>query len=72
MLENLFFESLGGDLPRVEDEKGKFKFPVTFHDGLESIEEAPDLLSLDPPKKKEKQIKVIELGKKNKNKKGLF
>lgn len=72
MLENLFFETLGGELQNIEEEKGKLKFPVTFHDDLKTIGETPDLLSLEPPKKKEKQIKVIELGKKDKNKKGLF
>lgn len=51
---------------------GKLKFPVTFHDKIEKIGEVPDLLSLEPPKKKEKSIKVVDLGKKNKNKKGLF
>ena len=51
---------------------GKLKFPVTFHDKIEKIVEVPDLLSLEPPKKKEKSIKVVDLGKKNKNKKGLF
>jgi len=51
---------------------GKLKFPVTFHDKIEKINEVPDLLSLEPPKKKEKTVKVVELGKKNKNKKGLF
>ena len=51
---------------------GKLKFPVTFHDKIEKIVEVPDLLSLEPPKRKEKGVKVVELGKKNKNKKGLF
>jgi hypothetical protein len=51
---------------------GKLKFPVTFHDELPTIGEIQNLLSLDPPKKKEQTIRVVELGKKNKNKKGLF
>ncbi len=72
MFDNLFFETLGGDLPKIKEEKGKLKFPVTFHDGLKSIEKLPDLLSLEPPRRKEKELKVINLGKKNKNKKGLF
>jgi len=51
---------------------GKLKFPVTFHEKLPLIEEIQEFLSLDPPKKKEQSIKVVDLGKKNKNKKGLF
>ena len=51
---------------------GKLKFPVTFHDEMNPVEEIQDLLSLNPPKKKENKTKVVELGKKNKNKKGLF
>ena len=50
---------------------GKLKFPITFHDQLVSIDEIQNL-SLTPPKKKEQIVKVVELGKKNKNKKGLF
>jgi hypothetical protein len=51
---------------------GKLKHPVTFHDKIPPIEEIPDQLTLKQPKKKETKVKVVDLGKKNKDKKGLF
>lgn len=50
----------------------KLKFPISFHDEMDKIKESPDLLSLPLPRKKEKSVKIVDLGKNNKNKKGLF
>ena len=47
---------------------GKLKFPVTFHDEIPKIDEIEDQLTLPPPKKKDKVIKVIEISKKSKSK----
>lgn len=47
---------------------GKFKFPVTFHDEMPKIDEIEEQLILHPPKKKDKSIRVIELGNKSKTK----
>lgn len=68
------FENLNQweDFLKTSESDGKLKFPVTFHDSIEKIDETPDLLSLSPPKKKDKGVKTVDLGKKDKNKKGLF
>ena len=60
-------------LEKIESD-GKFKFPISFHDPIESVDQIPNLLSLRPPVKREEKAKVVELKKKNKskNKKSLF
>lgn len=58
-------------LDKVEGD-GKLKFPVTFHESIPPIEEMPDQLTLLPPKKKGTKVKVVDLGKNKKDKKGLF
>jgi hypothetical protein len=68
-IENM--ELWEGSLDKVEGD-GKLKFPVTFHDSIPPIEEIPNKLTLLPPKKKETKVKVVELGKNKKDKKGLF
>jgi hypothetical protein len=71
---NLSFENTElweESLDKVEGD-GKLKFPVTFHDQIPPIEEIPDQLTLLPPKKQEKSVRVIQLGKNKKDKKGLF
>ena len=71
---NLSFENTEAweeSLDKVEGD-GKLKFPVTFHEEIPKIEEMPDHLTLLPPKKKETKVKVVELGKNKKDKKGLF
>ena len=71
---NLSFENTEAweeSLDKVEGD-GKLKFPVTFHEEIPKIEEIKDHLTLLPPKKKETKVKVVELGKNKKDKKGLF
>jgi hypothetical protein len=47
---------------------GKLKFPVTFHDEIPKIDEIEDQLTLPQPKKKDKIIRVVEIGKKSRTK----
>lgn len=52
---------------------GKLKFPVTFFEDIPLIEEIENQLTLSPPKKKDKIVKTITLGKKSKkDKNSLF
>jgi len=68
------FESMDQWEDYLDEKKpdGKLKHPVTFHDEIPAIQEIPDQLTLKEPKKKENKFKVVDLNKKNKDKKGLF
>lgn len=60
------------DSKRKKEPDGKFKFPVTFHDDIPPIGEIEEKITISAPKMKVKKAKVVELNKKNKDKKGLF
>lgn len=71
---NLSFEDTAmweESLDKVEGD-GKLKFPITFHEDIPRIDEIPDQLTLSPPRKQGKSVKVVQLGKNKKDKKGLF
>jgi hypothetical protein len=52
---------------------GKLKFPVTFFEDIPPIKEIENQLTLSPPKRKDKIVKTVTLGKKSKkDKNSLF
>lgn len=61
------------DILDSDSQDGKLKFPVTFLEEIPPIEEIENQLTLSPPKKKDKIVKTVILGKKSKkDKNSLF